>query len=358
MALSANKEIKLGDLKLSVPLAIGTLQWGTTWLDKTVINRTGLLSESICAQIVELMTTTGGVTLYDTAEGYGGGTSEKRLGRLLDPTQHLYMTKFMPAPWRAFHSDFENAARASCERLRIAKIHVYLLHSPVHWRPIEFWVEAAAKCRQKGIIEYLGLSNANADQVRRAVQAGEKYGIPVVCNQVHFSLLDYKSASLQEMQKVCNELHVTIVGFSPIGQGLLTDNLTEEKWQSNKPAKMLRLKRSDIEDLRSVVKDLATKYEKTMAQVALNWCIQHNVVPLVGCRSTQQAKDSIGCLGWSLQEEDVKALDEVALDKSTLDSPPWRRAIFVTLFSIVNVVCQTLDRLGFGRADLQQSKKD
>lgn len=350
-----NKQISLGGvLPLQVPLAIGTLQWGTTWLDDKIINRTGVLSESTCQHIVDIMDTAS-VTLYDTAEGYGGGTSEKRLGRLLDSNQHLYMTKFLPAPWRAFHSDFEQAARNSCQRLGIAKIHVYLLHSPVHWRPIEFWVHAAAKCRQKGLIEYLGLSNANGDQVRRAVQAGKQYGIQVVCNQVHFSLLDYKSSSLQEMQKVCDELNVTIVGFSPIGQGLLTENLTKEKMASNKPAKMLRLKKDDIAELRAVIEDTAAKYEKSMAQVCLNWCIQHGVVPLVGCRSTQQAKDSIGCLGWSLKDEDVKKLDAVALDKSTLESPGWRRAFFVALFGIVNVVCRTLDNLGFGRLDVNKN---
>lgn len=351
-----NKAIFLGELNLPVPLAIGTLQWGTTVIDDKLINRTGVLSESTCERIVDIMTTAG-VTMFDTAEGYGGGTSEKRLGRLLDSSKHVYMTKFLPAPWRAFHGDFENAARSSCRRLGVDKIHVYLLHSPVHWRPIEFWVEAAAKCRQKGLIEYMGLSNANADQVRRAVRAGKKYGVEIVCNQVHFSLLDYKSDSLQEMQKVCDELNVTIVGFSPIGQGLLTDNLTDEKMAANRPAKMLRLRRDDLEGLRSVIQKMSHKYEKTMAQISLNWCIQHGVVPLVGCRSTRQAKDSIGCLGWSLKDEDVKALDDVALDKSTLDSPSWRRALFVTLFGVVHVVCRALDSLGFGRLDTSAGAK-
>jgi pyridoxine 4-dehydrogenase len=351
------REASLGDLTLSVPLAIGTLQWGTTWIDEKVINRTGLLSEPVCQEIIEIVSASG-VTLFDTAEGYGGGTSEKRLGRLLDPSKHLYMTKFLPSPWRAFHSDFERAVRQSCQRLGIEKIHIYLLHSPVHWRPIEFWVEAAAKCHRKGFLEYLGLSNANADQVRRGVVAGRKYGVTVICNQVHYSLLDYNSVPLREMQKVCEELNVTIVGFSPIGQGLLTDHLTDEKWASNKPAKMLRIERSDLDPLRSCIKEMSVKYKKSMAQVSLNWCMQHNVVPLVGCRSVRQARDSMGSLGWALYPQDVLILDHVALDKSTLESPVWRRSIFVTLFGIVNIVCRFMDQLGFGRLDLKGNKED
>jgi aryl-alcohol dehydrogenase-like predicted oxidoreductase len=194
----------------------------------------------------------------------------------------------------------------------------------------------------------MGLSNCNANQVRRAVVAGKEYGIPVVCNQVHYSLLDYNSSVLREMEETCRELGVTIVAFTPIGQGLLTDGLSPEKFASNKPAKMLRLDPTDIAPLRETLKKLAYRYDKTMAQVALNWCIQHKVVPLVGCRSPAQARDSVGCLGWALAEEDVARLDKLALGRSTLESPPWRRAIFVTLFGIINFVCRTLDLLGFG----------
>lgn len=150
--------------------------------------------------------------------------------------------------------------------------------------------------------------------------AGRKYGVPVVCNQVHYSLLDYNSSALQEMQQTCNELGVTILGFSPIGQGLLTDTLTPESFATNRPAKMLKLQMDDLTVLRHELSRLAKQYNKTMAQVSLNWCIQHHVIPLVGCRSTTQAHDSVGCLGWSLTSEDVQALDRVALDKSTLES--------------------------------------
>jgi aryl-alcohol dehydrogenase-like predicted oxidoreductase len=130
-------------LGLKVPLAIGTLQWGTTWIDDKIVNRTGCITEEMCESIVDAITEAG-VTLIDTAEGYGGGTSEKRLGRLFHNTTTMearknvvFMTKFIPVPWRGFHSNFEWAVRHSCERLKVDSIPIYLLHSPVHWRPIE-----------------------------------------------------------------------------------------------------------------------------------------------------------------------------------------------------------------------------
>lgn len=356
MTVTTSSSAKLGDLDLGVPLAVGTLQWGTTGL----FHSDRILAEDVCRDIVQELTAAN-VRLFDTAEGYGGGTSEKRLGRLLSvpSQQHLIMTKFLPAPWRGlWDCDFERAVQQSCQRLGVNKIHVYLLHSPVHWRPIEYWVQQAAACRAKGWLDYFGLSNANADQVRRAVAAGNKYGIRVVCNQVHYSLLDYQSPALQEMQAVCEELDVHIIGFTPIGQGLLCDNLTDEKFEKNLARRMLRVQRTELDTLRGVLSRLATQYEKSMAQVALNWCLQHNVIPLVGCRSVQQARDSVGGVGWTLAAADVQALDEVALAKSTLESPTWRRALFVTLFGVVNVVCKALDAWGWGRLDLLREKKE
>mmetsp|Transcript_20035 Transcript_20035/g.49700 ORF Transcript_20035/g.49700 Transcript_20035/m.49700 type:complete len:169 (+) Transcript_20035:80-586(+) len=144
-------------IELKVPLVIGTLQWGTTVIDDKFINSKGVITEKAAQQIVEEFSSAG-VTLYDTAEGYGGGTSEKRVGRLLGKNA-IFMTKFLPAPWRLFHSDLEWAVRQSCKRLQVQQIPIYLLHSPVHWREIEYWVEACAICYKKGLILSMGLSN-------------------------------------------------------------------------------------------------------------------------------------------------------------------------------------------------------
>jgi aryl-alcohol dehydrogenase-like predicted oxidoreductase len=147
-------------VELRVPLAIGTLQWGTTWIDDKLVNSKGVLEEETVQEILQIASEAG-VTLLDTAEGYGGGTSERRCGRLMKGRPDvLIMTKFLPAPWRIFHGDLVRAARGSCRRLNVPVIDVYLLHSPVHWcRPIEYWIEAGAVCHKLGLIRAMGLSN-------------------------------------------------------------------------------------------------------------------------------------------------------------------------------------------------------
>jgi aryl-alcohol dehydrogenase-like predicted oxidoreductase len=144
-----HKSLCIGPWTLSVPLAVGTLQWGTTWIDDKIINaRGGVLPEDVCRDVVHVFRQAG-VTLWDTAEGYGGGTSEKRCGRLLHapitngnsttdndavtsgvPPQEqvLFMTKFLPVPWRWRHADFEWAVRQSCHRLQVTCIDIYRLN--------------------------------------------------------------------------------------------------------------------------------------------------------------------------------------------------------------------------------------
>ena len=85
-----------------------------------------------------------------------------------------------------------------------------------------------------------------------------------------------------------------------------------------------------------------------MAQVALNWCRSHNVIPLVGCRSKQQASDTLDALDWDLLSHERDLLDSLALTRCTLDSPVWRRKLFVVLAGVVMSTCRLLDLLGLG----------
>mmetsp|Transcript_27293 Transcript_27293/g.43116 ORF Transcript_27293/g.43116 Transcript_27293/m.43116 type:complete len:132 (+) Transcript_27293:2-397(+) len=114
----------------------------------------------------------------------------------------------------------------------------------------------------------------------------------------------------------------------------------------------LRTALRDIADAHSgstaKVGDSSVEKRVSMAQVALCWCRKHNTIPLVGCRSKQQAEDTLASLSLHLRSEEVAALDTLALKKCTLDSPPWRRKFFVALAGVVMVACRWLDELGFG----------
>lgn len=171
--------------------------------------------------------------------------------------------------------------------------------------------------------------------MRRACAEAKRHGQTIACNQIMFNLLCYGSPALRETEAACRELGVTIIAYSPIGQGLLTQDLTKEKFRTIRVAKMAGVGLQDLQPLRNEVSRLAELHGKSMAQVCLNWTICHGAVPLVGCRSLAQARDSVGALNWRLSTEDVERLDAVALGMSTLAKPKWRRGLFVVFISLL-----------------------
>jgi pyridoxine 4-dehydrogenase len=152
------------------------------------------------------------------------------------------------------------------------------------------------------------------------------------------------------MQKCCDELGVSIIAYNSLGQGLLTDGLDDIKFSQNKPAKMMRIQWNELNDLREALRKIADNHNASMAQVALNWVRSHNAIPLVGCRSKQQAMDTLASLDWELKNYERELLDSLALARCTLDSPVWRRKLFVILAGIVMSSCRLLDILGLGVA--------
>jgi aryl-alcohol dehydrogenase-like predicted oxidoreductase len=369
---------------LGVPIGIGTLQWGDSWLDEKMV-RGGRLDEDAVREIVgELLRA--GVTFFDSAEGYGGGSSERRLGALTAealregegegarpnadsaapavarrPAGLCLATKFLPTFWRFSRASLLRAARASRERLGLAEdepIPLYFIHTPVHYRSVEFWVDACCDAADAGIIDEIGLSNFNADQVERAARAAAARGRSIAANQIMFSLLDYSSPRLQATVDTCRKHGITVVAYSPIGQGLLTDGLTPEKLSTIRAARMTRVKFDDLTPIRTALAEIAAAHGKTMAQVCLQWVIAHGAVPLVGCRSVQQARDSLGgASGWSLATSDVARLDGLALARSTLEGSRFKRGFFATLFGFVILVYRVIEVFAGGRGGTAAAPK-
>lgn len=96
-----------------------------------------------------------------------------------------------------------------------------------------------------------------------------RHGKSIAANQVLYSLLDYNSKSLRETEKVCKENNITMVGYSPVGQGLLVDALTEDKFKSIRMAQMTGLKWLDagLLNLRDGIADISIRHRRPMAQV-------------------------------------------------------------------------------------------
>lgn len=359
--------------------------WGDTPLDGWVAGK--ILPDATLDAIVRVAMERG-VTFFDTAEGYGGGTSEIRLAAacrratqqlapLNNPLQHLeepntsvrahapcmqstastasspiLATKFLPTLWRWTEGAFLDALDASNARLGITCCPLYFIHSPIHPRAIEVWVRAASRAIAAGKMSTLGLSNFDAPQVRRAVAEAKKCGnVPIVANQLMFNLMVAGSPKVQETLTVCKEHNITIIAYSPLGQGLLCDVKEaaphEQASGTAQPApappsstqnrllRMTGLRREDLESLRCAVQHIAVNRGVPMAHVAINYVRAKGAIPLVGCRSPAHVSDAVDAVQWSLNETEVATLDQLVLAKHTFEKPKWRRSLFVVFISVL-----------------------
>ncbi|WP_434685758.1 aldo/keto reductase [Pseudanabaena minima] len=304
--------IKLGSNGPTVTaLGVGTWAWGDTlfWAYGKDFGAKDV-AEAFQASV------DAGITFFDTAEVYGLGESERLIGKFCKQTSQPVQiaTKYFPLPWRWQRSAIADALTASLERLQTEQISLY----QIHW-PLEFllktkdFMEVLAEEVKKGRIQSVGVSNYSADQMALAHQYLADKGIPLAVNQVPYSLLTRQIEQNGTIEKA-RQLGVTILAYSPLAQGLLTGKYTPESVKNLQGARRIDPRFSPkglqkLEPLFSTLKDLSAKYDKTLAQVSLNWLVaQGNIIPIPGAKNANQAKQNAGALGWSLTPEEVELL--------------------------------------------------
>lgn len=294
-------------------LGIGTWAWG----DKLFWNYGNDYGASQVQDAFEA-TLDAGISFFDTAEVYGLGESERLLGRFMKelgrPAQ--IATKYFPIPWRFTAQSVSDALTASLQRLQIERVELYQVHMPFSFfMSQETLMNALADEVKRGRIASVGVSNYSAEQMREAHGYLAARGVPLAVNQVQYSLLARKIES-NGVLDTARQLGVTILAYSPLAQGLLTGKYTPDKQFKFNDARRIdpRFSQSGLAKIAPVVtllRQLGETYERTPAQVALNWLIARGVVPIPGAKTAQQAKQNAGALGWSLSTEDVARLEQM-----------------------------------------------
>jgi aryl-alcohol dehydrogenase-like predicted oxidoreductase len=298
------------DIQIS-PLGIGAWAWGdrfywgygNTYTESDVYDAFGA---SLSA----------GINFYDTAEMYGFGQSERLMREAMAIAREpaVIATKFMPFPWRLRKASLRGALRGSLERLGVERVDLYQMHWPLPPVSIERWMDAMADAHDAGLVAAVGVSNYNVGQLRRAHTALTKRGVPLAADQVRYSLID-RSPEATGLLDACRELNVTLIAYSPLGQGLLTG-----KYSADRPPPGIRQRRggsarhlAKLQPLIELLRSTGEAHEgKTPGQVALNWLICKGAVPIPGAKNAEQARQNAGALGWRLTGAEVTALDEVS----------------------------------------------
>lgn len=244
-----------------------------------------------------------GVNFFDTADMYGSGRNEELLGRAFKGKwqQVVLATKFgiQRGPDASFTGvcGRPEYVRECCEqslrRLGVETIDLYYQHRVDPQVPIEETVGAMADLVRAGKVRHLGLSEADADQIRRAHRTH-----PIAALQTEYSLWsrDAEGAILD----TCRELGIAFVAYSPLGRGFLTgaipsrEALAADDYRLHTPrfqADALARNRAFV----ALVEALAAAKEVTPAQVALAWVLHQgeDIFPIPGTRKLARLRENL-----------------------------------------------------------------
>ncbi len=292
-----------------IEMGLGTWSWGDSWYWGYGQTHT---SEDVDAAFQAALD--GGIVLFDTAEVYGRGESERMLGRLAQRCDQpvSIATKFMPFPWRLRAGNLDKALRASLDRLQVEQVDLYQIHAPLPFRSVETWMSAMADAVEAGLTRAVGVSNCNLDQTRRAYEALAKRGIPLASNQVEYHLLQ-RTPERDGLLDFCHEHDITLIAYSPLGSGLLTGKYTAHTPPSSLVRRLRTWRaRRKIGPLVAQLHTIGAAHGKTPAQVALNWVICKGALPIPGAKNARQAGQNTGATGWRLTPDEVATLDRTS----------------------------------------------
>lgn len=263
-----------------------------------------------------------GITFFDTAEVYGPFTNEELVGEALEPFrgQVVIGTKFgykhdpIKGPHPIFGLDsrpeqIKRVAEASLKRLRVEAIDLFYQHRPDPNVPIEDVAGAVKDLIQAGKVKHFGLSEADAETIRRAHAVQ-----PVTALQSEYSI--WYRAIEESVLPTCEELGIGLVPFSPLGRGYLTGKIDETSTfdptdiRSHNPRftpEAIRANRVVVD----LLEQIGAQKGATPAQIALAWLLAQKpwIVPIPGSRKLERLDENIGAVDIQLTPEDLRYMD-------------------------------------------------
>lgn len=228
----------------------------------------------------------------DTAEAYG---NEAAVGRGLanaavDRDDVFVATKVWHTNLEV--GDVQAAARASRDRLGIETIDLLYVHWPAHTYDPAATLPAFAELADEGVIEHIGVSNFDPDQLATAV---ETVDAPILANQIELHPL----LPQEKLRDACDRFDVAPVAYAPIARGEVFENPT--------------------------IQDVADEQDATPAQVSLAWCREHGTVAIPKAMGRDHIAENWASLGLELPETAMERLDAIEERKRVVDPSfgPW-----------------------------------
>ena len=289
------------------PLGVGTNSWGDEAGEEVGATNPAAAVEAAIAS---------GVTVFDTAEIYNRGASERALGRALagSDASAFVATKFAPLPWRLTSAALPAALDASLHRLQRETVDLYQIHFPFTLLRIPSLMNRLADAVEAGRVRYAGVSNYGASQMRTAHAALARQGVPLVSNQVNYSLLN-RQPEQNGLLEACRELDITLIAYFPLASGMLTGKYRTGGQQATGFRRFSGNFRHPerLEPLLQALDEIGQTHGRTLGQVAINWLArQDNVLPIPGARHARQAQENASAIDFVISDAEAACLSKLS----------------------------------------------
>jgi aryl-alcohol dehydrogenase-like predicted oxidoreductase len=253
-----------------------------------------------------------GVTLFDTAEVYGFGRSERILGQALgEDLESIFLaTKILPV-W-PIAPVVQQRGVSSANRLGARKLDLYQVHAPNPAVRDGTIMRGMRTLQRTGLVDEVGVSNYSLKRWRAAEEA---LGTRVLSNQVQYSLVHRAPES--NLVPYAEENGRLVIAYSPLAQGLLSGRYHQE----NRPVNRVRANNplflpENLERASGVIaalQEVADAHASTPAQIALAWSIRSPaVVAIPGASSVAQLESNVAAADIELSDAEVSALSSAA----------------------------------------------
>ncbi|MGA8849124.1 MAG: aldo/keto reductase [Dehalococcoidia bacterium] len=231
-----------------------------------------------------------GMTFVDTAEVYGNGHSEEIVGKAIEGIRNKVFVTTKVSPEHLFYDDILRSVEGSLHRLRTDYIDLYQVHWTNPKTPMNETMRAMEQLFKEGKVKYIGVSNFSLKELKGAQEALS--GGEIVSAQVEYNLFDRTIES--SVLPYCQSEGITVIAYSPLDQGKIASGETRMK----------------------ALQKIAHKYNRTVAQVVLNWLISHPpVIAIPKATNPDHVKENAAAADFQLSDEDFEAINETFAPK-------------------------------------------
>ncbi|MEO6725482.1 MAG: aldo/keto reductase [Blastocatellia bacterium] len=261
-----------------------------------------------------------GMNWIDTAAVYGLGHSEEVVAKALaGRAKKPYVFTKCGRNWNEDRqivkllkrADIRQECENSLRRLKVDVIDLYQMHWPEPEEDIEEGWAAMAELKDEGKVRWIGVSNYNADQLRRLQAIA-----PVTSLQPPYSLLRREVEA--DGLPYCAANNIGVLAYSPMGSGMLAgamtrervESLPEDDWRRRSPQFQEPLLTRNLK-LADKLREIAARYNRTAGEAAIAWALRDPVVTgaIVGVRNAEQVAGIIGAMEFRLSEEEVAEIE-------------------------------------------------